>query len=122
MSNIISQGRAALMGQARKSPNFVKSYETAVIQKYNDNRVEVMMLFMAETLHDELGFGEKRTRNILRSVDDRMLEFIDEGFDMDKLRVRVFEKTGFMFAANEEDQDHICKVLEEAGYEVRKGE
>lgn len=120
MNKIINQGRVALMNQARKDPKFVKSYETAVIQQYNDNRVEVMMLFMAEVLHDELGFGEKRTRKILRGVDDRMVEFVNEGFDMDKLRVRVFEKTGFMFACSDEDEKHICEVLEAAGYAVRK--
>lgn len=122
MNKTINQGRIALMNQARKSLQFVRSYETAIVQQYNDNRVEVMMLFMAEVLHDELGFGEKRTRKILRSVDDRMVEFVNEGFDMDKLRVRVFEKTGFMFAANEADQDHICEVLAAAGYTVKKGE
>ena len=119
MSNIISQGRAALV-RAKKSLQFIKSYEDAVLQEYNDNRVEVMMLLCAEMLHDEFGFGKKRIQKALTGIDDRMLEFINpEGvFEMDKMRIRVFDKTGFMFACNEKDHQHIMEVLETAGYKV----
>lgn len=115
---LINDGRAALIGKARKNPAFVRGYEDAVLQEYNDNRVEAMMLFFAEVLHDELGFGQTRTRRLLRSLDDRMVEFCEEGFDLDKLRVRIFDKTRFAFACNEEDQKHLEAVLMAAGYAV----
>lgn len=114
----INEGRAALIGKARKNPVFVRSYENAVLQEYNDNRVEAMMLFFAEVLHDELGFGQTRTRRILRSLDNYMMEFCEEGFDLDKLRIRIFEKTHFVFACNAEDQKHVEAVLKAAGYTV----
>lgn len=118
----INEGRAALIGKARKSPAFVRSYEDAVLQEYNDNRVEAMMLFFAEVLHDELGFGQTRTRRILRRLDDYMVEFCEEGFDLDRLRIRIFEKTNFVFACNAEDQKHVEDVLEAAGYKVNTDE
>lgn len=108
----------------RFRPNDIYKYENAMWQQSVDDRVEVMMLFFAEALHDVAGYGSKRTSRILHSVDERMKEFTDGvnagTFDLDALRIRVFAKSKFMFALSVEDQEHITKILEEAGYNVNE--
>lgn len=106
----------------------IDAFRDAIWRESQDGRIEAMMLFMAEALHDTLGFGHIRTARVLRYCDKRMAEFIEEThkgtFSMDDLRIRVFGKTHFMFAMSAEDQEHIVKVLTDAGYKVtiEKGE
>ena len=116
---IINQGRVSMLQGRRMTQKQIVQYEAAIRQQLTDNRVEVMMLFMAEALHDIAGYGMKRTARVLRNIDARMAEFLEDDFDIDALRVRVFEKTQLMFACNEEDQKHIAKLLQAAGYDVR---
>ena len=119
---IINATRAGMIRGKRFSPPEIGRYEDALLQQTHDDKVEVMMLYFAEVLHDELGFGMKRTQKILSKVDEHMCEWLDvENFNLDKLRVRVFDKTHFMFACDEDDMKHIEKLLTEAGYNV-KGE
>lgn len=119
---IINAARAGMMRGKRFKPQEIGQYESALLQQIHDDKVEVMMLYFAEVLHDELGFGMKRTQKILSKVDEHMCEWLnEENFNMDKLRVRVFDKTHFMFACDEEDMKHIEQLLTDAGYNV-KGE
>lgn len=109
-----------MLNGRRMSGKQIAQYETAIRQQVTDSRVEVMMLYMAEALHDIAGYGMRRTARILRSVDERMKEFQDPDFNLDDLRVRVFGKTSFVFACTEEEQEYIAGVLERAGYHVRQ--
>lgn len=121
-ARIINATRAGMIRGKRFSPPEIGRYEDALLQQTHDDKVEVMMLYFAEVLHDELGFGMKRTQKILSKVDEHMCEWLDvENFNLDKLRVRVFDKTHFMFACDAEDMKHIEQLLTEAGYNV-KGE
>lgn len=115
---IITSARVSMLHGRRMSQKQIVQYEEAIRQTFTDDRVEVMMLFMAEALHDIAGYGMKRTSRILRSIDERMKEFLEDGFQIDALRVRVFGKTNFMFACSPEEQKHIAEVLKAAGYDV----
>lgn len=117
---IINATRAGMIRGKRFKPQEISKYEDALRQQVNDDKVEVMMLYFAEVLHDELGFGMKRTQKILSKLDEYMYEWISvEGFDLDALRVRVFGKTNFLFACDEEDQKRIEQLLNDAGYKVK---
>lgn len=104
----------------------IDQFRDTIWKESQDGRVEAMMLFFAEALHDVMGYGHQRTAKVLRYCDERMREFIDEmnedAFSMDALRIRVFEKTHFMFAMSPEDQKHIVTMLQEAGYNVTADE
>lgn len=123
---IINATKALMYRGHRFKPNEIHNFENAIWQQNTDDRIEVMMLFFAEAMHDIAGYGPTRTQRILRSLDERMSEFIDgvnEGtFSLDMLRMRVFKKTGYMFALNEEDQKRITKMLEDCGYDVKMEE
>lgn len=119
---IINAGRVAMLRGKKMTQKQIVQYETAIRQTVNDSRVEAMMLYMAEALHDVAGYGMKRTARILRSVDERMHEWLDPDFSIDDLRIRVFGKTNFMFACTPEEQEQIAKVLRDAGYDVRMEE
>lgn len=104
----------------------IDQFRNMIWKESQDGRTEAMMLFFAESLHDTEGYGQKRTARVLRYCDGLMREFIDKtadgSWDMDALRLRVFEKTHFMFAMTPEDQKHIVELLTEAGYNVTTGE
>lgn len=120
---VINSTRAGMIRGKRFNMSEIARYEDVLKQQMNDDKVEVMMLYFAEVLHDELGFGLKRTQNILSKVDERMLEWLDEeGFNIDKLRLRVFEKTHFLFACDEMDQKYIEDMLDQAGFKVKTEE
>lgn len=119
---VINAARAGMLKGKRFKPQEIGQYENALLQQIHDDKVEVMMLYFAEVLHDVLGFGLKRTQNVLSKVDEYMYEWLTaEDFNIDRLRLRVFEKTNFMFACDEEDLKYIEKLLTDAGYNV-KGE
>lgn len=113
---------AGMLAGRRFSPKQIEELRRAVWEEANDGRVEVMLLFFAEALHDVLGYGYKRTARILHWVNDHMQEWTDKvnagEWDIDDLRIRVFEKTGFMFALNKQDQMHIVEVLNGLGHKV----
>lgn len=113
----ILEGRTALL-KARKNMAFITSYENAILQEYNDNRVECMMLFFAEVLHDEMGFGQKRIARVLDGIDRSMTEFFNQEFDLDQLKVRVYKKCNFLWVANEEEQRYMVALLEANGIKV----
>ena len=114
--------KAGMLCGRRFSPKQIERLREMIWTEANDGRIEVMMLFFAEAMHDVLGFGHERTRRILHYIDDKMRDFtagVEDGtFDVDDLRVRVFSKTHFMFAMSEKDQQHIVDVLTAAGYTV----
>lgn len=119
---IINAARAGMMRGKRFKPQEIGQYENAVLQSDIDDRLEVMMLYFAEVLHDELGFGMKRTQNILTKIDDHMHEWLDDEFRIDDLRIRVFGKTNFIFAPDPDKFEHIKELLENAGFKVKTEE
>ena len=117
------QYRMGMFKGRRFSLQEINAYEDIILAGIDDMRREAMMLFFAEALHDQLGFGPKRIRRILTLMDKRMgtLEGVmdeDGILDIDALRIRVFSKTHYMFAIREADQEYIVKLLEDAGYKV----
>ena len=122
VDQIIRKTYAGMMAGRRFSPKECNAFRDAIWREAQDGKIEAMMLFFAESLHDTEHYGRARISRVLRDCDKKMLEFIqktDDGtWDMDDLRIRVFEKTHFMFAMSEEDQAHIVEVLTAAGFEV----
>lgn len=102
------------------SPKQVTEYERAILQSNVDDRVEFMMIYCAEALHDLLGYKARGIRKILKEIDRHMVDFADDPTTehMDADRMRVFEKTGFVFATSLEDQDRLVQQLEAKGYKV----
>ena len=119
---IINSMRAMAMRGKKFSPKDITKYEEAIRKHYDDTRVETMMLYVAEVLHDEYGFGMKRIGHTLTKMDEHMKEWLQDDFSMDQLRLRVFKKTKFLFACDIEDQKRIQQLFEQAGYEVKTEE
>lgn len=114
--------KAGMMAGRRFSPKEIEKFRRLIWTEANDGRVEVMLLFFAEALHDKLGFGHERTARLLRHVNQKMVEWTDKveagEWNVDDLRMRVFDKTGFIFAMNKADQAHIEEMLKAAGHKV----
>lgn len=123
VQKLIQQTYAWMLQGRRFRLKEIDAFRDAIWKEAGDGRIEAMMLFFAEGLHDVLGFGYKRIARVLRYCDGKMKEFIDATnagtFSMDDIRIRVFEKTGFMFAMSREDQEHIVKILTDAGFNVK---
>ena len=113
---------AGMLAGRRFSPKQIEALHDMIWREADDGRIELMMLFFAEALHDVLHFGHDRISRVLHWVDDRMGEFskeLDDGtMDVDDVRIRVFDKTKMMFALNEKDRDYIAQLLTAAGYDV----
>lgn len=122
IEQIIRQTYARMIAGHRFAMKECDAFRDAIWKEARRGQVEAMMLFFAEALHDSEGYDTEGVARVLRYVDGLMLEFIektDDGtWNMDDLRLRVFGKTGFMFAMSEEDREHIAGVLKEAGYNV----
>lgn len=122
VDQIIRRTYAGMVSGKRFSPKECNAFRDAIWREANDGKIEAMMLFFAESLHDTGHCGKDEIARVLRDCDQKMLEFIEKADDgtwnMDDLRVRVFGKTGFMFAMSREDQEHIVQVLTAAGYDV----
>ena len=119
---IMNSSRAMMMRGKKFNPKEIAKYEEAIRKHYDDTRVETMLLYFAEVLHDEYGFGMRRISNVLNKVDESMHEWLEDDFNMDILRLRVFEKTKFLFACDIEEQKRINELLEQAGYKVKTEE
>lgn len=119
--NVVNSARVGMMRGKRFSPKEIERYEIALKQNVDNTRVEAMFLYFAEVLHDEYGFGMKRIRNVINKVDESMHEWLQDDFNMDDLRIRVFGKTYYIFACDEDERNHIYKVLEAAGYTLKEG-
>ena len=117
---IINDTRAKIMRGKKLSPAEVMRYENAVAQMVTEDRVTLMFLYFAETLHDVHGFGHKRTTRIISEVDKRMHDFLDPDFDLDDLIVRVYKKTQYIVAGSEEEFDHTLEVLKSNGFPVER--
>lgn len=119
---VINNARAMMIRGKRFKPEEIGRYEDAVRQAVENDRTEAMMLYFAEVLHDELGFGMKRVSRILQKVDSSMHEWLQPEFNLDDLRLRVFGKTKFLFACDIDDQKRIVELLNKAGYEIKTEE
>lgn len=121
VKNTVNSARVGMIRGKRFSPKEIEKYEMALKQNVDNTRVEAMFLYFVEVLHDEYGFGMKRIRNVINKVDESMHEWLQDDFNMDDLRVRVFGKTSYIFTCDEEERKHIYEVLEAAGYTLREG-
>ena len=62
LEKIINQAEVAMIRGKGMNMAQIQRYKNAVKQQEHNFLLEVMMLYMAEVLHDELGFGMKRIR------------------------------------------------------------
>lgn len=115
---LIKNAQVGMLRGKRFTPKEIQLYESAVRQTVNDDRVEVMMLYFAEVMHDLAGYGTKRTRRILSEVDARMHDWLQPGFTLNELRLRVWEKTGWIFTCDEEGYKQVIEMLQANGYKV----
>lgn len=113
----ISEGRVALMRGQKKSPKFINEYESAIWQQALDTRYEIMVLYIAEMLHDRQGYDTDQVMECIVDLDNRMAEFT-ETKDLDAIRIRVYEKIHMIFAATKEEQERIAGIMREKGFEV----
>lgn len=120
--NIVNAARVGMVRGKRFSPKEIERYEMALKQNVDNTRVETIFLYFAEVLHDEYGFGMKRTSNVINKVDENMHEWLNDDFNLDDLRLRVFEKTRFLFTCDPEEQKRVYAMLEAAGYVLKTEE
>ena len=120
--NTVNSARVGMMRGKRFSPKEIERYEMALKQNVDNTRVETIFLYFAEALHDLYGFGMKRTSKVINTVDENMHEWLRDDFNMDDLRLRVFEKTRFLFTCDAEEQKHVHEMLAEAGYILKTEE
>lgn len=115
---LIESTYAGMIAGRRFSLKQIDAFRDAIWAEAEDGRLEAAMLFFAEALHDTEHYGAKRVRRVLRYTNRQMVDYLEQKLNMDDLRLRVFGKTGFMFAMTEADQRHIVQLLTGAGYEV----
>lgn len=100
-------------------PKELAMYEAAINHLTKDNIMETMFLYAVEALKDDMGLPNDECHRIAYAIDSRMHEWTDNpNFNIDDLRLRVFQKVEFMFACSEEDEEHIVQLLRDAGHEV----
>lgn len=117
---VINESHVNMMRGKRFSPKEIQNYENAVEQRSHDDSMEMSMMLFAEVLKEEFGFGRQRINKTLRKFDTKCAEIIEKNLEIDDLRVRCFEKTKIAFALNKEDQEHVQRILQDAGYQVQE--
>ena len=119
---IIDSTVAKMIRGYRFKPKEIAAFEDAIMRTQMDNQTETMMLFFAEALHDVAGADAKDIFRVMAYINVRLNEFIElvnnHSFSIDDLRLRVYEKTDYIFAMSEEDREHIRLMLKEHGYDV----
>lgn len=119
---IIDSTVAKMIRGYRFKPKEIAAFEDAIMRTQMDNQTETMMLFFAEALHDVAGADAKDIFRVMAYINVRLNEFIElvnnHSFNIDDLRLRVYEKTDYIFAMSEEDREHIRLMLKEHGYDV----
>ena len=119
---IIDSTVAKMIRGYRFKPKEIAAFEDAIMRTQMDNQTETMMLFFAEALHDVAGADANDIFRTMAYINVRLNEFIElvnnHSFSIDDLRLRVYEKTDYIFAMSEEDREHIRLMLKEHGYDV----
>jgi len=119
---IIDSTVARMIRGYRFKPKEIAAFEDAIMRTQMDNQTETMMLFFAEALHDVAGADANDIFRTMAYINVRLNEFIElvnnHSFSIDDLRLRVYEKTDYIFAMSEEDREHIRLMLKEHGYDV----
>lgn len=119
---VIDSTVAKMIRGYRFKPKEIAAFEDAIMRTQMDNQTETMMLFFAEALHDVAGADANDIFRVMAYINVRLNEFIElvnnHSFNIDDLRLRVYEKTDYIFAMSEEDREHIRLMLKEHGYDV----
>ena len=119
---IIDSTVAKMIRGYRFKPKEIAAFEDAIMRTQMDNQTETMMLFFAEALHYVAGADANDIFRTMAYINVRLNEFIElvnnHSFSIDDLRLRVYEKTDYIFAMSEEDREHIRLMLKEHGYDV----
>jgi len=119
---VIDSTVARMIRGYRFKPKEIAAFEDAIMRTQMDNQTETMMLFFAEALHDVAGADANDIFRTMAYINVKLNEFIElvnnHNFSIDDLRLRVYEKTDYIFAMSEEDREHIRLMLKEHGYDV----
>lgn len=119
---VIDSTVAKMIRGYRFKPKEIAAFEDAIMRTQMDNQTETMMLFFAEALHDVAGADSNDIFRVMAYINVKLNEFIElvnnHSFSIDDLRLRVYEKTDYIFAMSEEDREHIRLMLKEHGYDV----
>ena len=118
---IIGNSEVGMIRGKRFSLKEIRRFEEAVMRTQTDGQIECMMLFFCETLHDILGSDEGDIFRVMSRLNEHLVQFMQDirkpGFNIDDIRLRVYEKTNYIFAMSEDDRLHIRGLLAEHGYD-----
>lgn len=109
----------AMMTGRRLSPRQIEAYKDALRRSFDDWYIEVLTLLFAEAMADT--YTVEETAAIMRKVKDAqnaLTEQVEDGLRIDRLIVRVYEKTGMIFPMSDAEEAHILNVLRDAGYDT----
>lgn len=118
---LIGNSEVGMIRGKRFSLKEIRRFEEAVMRTQTDGQIECMMLFFCETLHDILGSDEGDIFRVMSRLNEHLVQFMQDirkpGFNIDDIRLRVYEKTNYIFAMSEDDRLHIRGLLAEHGYD-----
>ena len=109
----------AMMTGRRLSPRQIEAYKDALRRSFDDGYIEVLTLLFAEAMADTYTVDE--TAAIMRKVKDAqnaLTAQVEDGLRIDRLIVRVYDKTGMIFPMSDAEEAHILNVLRDAGYDT----
>lgn len=118
---LIGNSEVGMIRGKRFSLKEIRRFEEAVMRTQTDGQIECMMLFFCETLHDVLDADETQIFRVMRRLNEHLARFMLDirtpEFNIDDIRLRVYEKTNYIFAMSEDDRQHIRAMLAENGYD-----
>ena len=118
---LIGNSEVGMIRGKRFSLKEIRRFEEAVMRTQTDGQIECMMLFFCETLHEILGSDEGDIFRVMSRLNEHLTQFMQDirkpGFNIDDIRLRVYEKTNYIFAMSEDDRLHIREMLAEHGYD-----
>lgn len=118
---LIGNSEVGMIRGKRFSLKEIRRFEEAVMRTQTDGQIECMMLFFCETIHDILGSDEGDIFRVMSRLNEHLTQFMQDirnpGFNIDDIRLRVYEKTNYIFAMSEDDRLHIRELLAEHGYD-----
>lgn len=118
---IMGDAEVWMLRGRRFSLKEIRRFEEAVMHSQLDGQIETMMLLFTESMHDTLNLPENDIFRVMSRLNELLLQFQndvnDRHFSIDDVRLRVYEKTNYIFAMNDADREHIRQLLKINGYD-----
>lgn len=118
---IMGNAEVWMLHGRRFSLKEIRRFEEAVMHSQLDGQIETMMLLFTEAMHDTMAMPEDEIFRVMSRLNTLLLEFQrdvnDRSFSIDDVRLRVYEKTNYIFAMNDADREHIRQLLKAHGYD-----